>query len=139
MVHSTTKIVTSFIQDNEKFLILKRSDKVRTMKGLWSGVSGIIEGKEEPSSRAKIEIFEELNITQDKIQLVKTAKQIRITAPQYKNHQWEVFPFLFSVKNNNDLKITLNWENSQYKWVTQKEIAQYQTVPNLDKILLCLL
>lgn len=71
----TTKIVTSFISNNEKFLILKRSDKVKTMKGLWAGVSGIIEKKEEPLSRAKIEIFEELGITEDKIKLIKSAKK----------------------------------------------------------------
>jgi len=39
----STKIVTSFIKNKNKLLILKRSDKVRSMKGLWSGVSGIIE------------------------------------------------------------------------------------------------
>ncbi len=53
----STKIVTSFIRDNEKLLILKRSDKVKSMKGLWAGISGIIERNEEPLKRAKIEIF----------------------------------------------------------------------------------
>ena len=53
-----TKIVTSFIKDNKKILILKRSKKVKSMKGLWSGISGIIEKDEIPLERAKIEIFE---------------------------------------------------------------------------------
>ena len=66
-----TKIVTSFIRDNDKLLILKRSDKVKSMKGLWAGISGIIENNEEPLSRAKIEIFEEVGITEDKINLIK--------------------------------------------------------------------
>jgi hypothetical protein len=40
----STKIVTSFIKNNNnKLLILKRSEKVKSMKGLWSGISGIIE------------------------------------------------------------------------------------------------
>ena len=47
----STKIVTSFIKDNEKLLILKRSDKVKSMKGLWAGISGIIEKNEEPILR----------------------------------------------------------------------------------------
>ena len=34
----STKIVTSFIKDNEKLLILKRSDEVKTMKGLWAEI-----------------------------------------------------------------------------------------------------
>ena len=44
----STKIVTSFIKHNERLLILKRSDEVKTMKGLWAGISGIIERNEEP-------------------------------------------------------------------------------------------
>jgi len=60
----STKIVTSFIKNNNKLLILKRSDKVKSMKGLWSGVSGIIEGNENPLDRAKIEIFEEVGIVE---------------------------------------------------------------------------
>ena len=42
-----TKIVTSFIKDNKKILILKRSEKVKSMKGLWAGISGIIEKDEK--------------------------------------------------------------------------------------------
>jgi hypothetical protein len=38
-MHST-KIVTSFIRDNDKLLILKRSNKVKSMKELWAGISG---------------------------------------------------------------------------------------------------
>jgi len=70
----STKIVTSFIRADGKLLILKRSDKVKSMKGLWAGVSGIIEKNEEPLKRAKIEIFEEVGITEYKITLVKAAK-----------------------------------------------------------------
>ena len=63
----STRIVTSFIKNSNKLLILKRSDKVRSMRGLWSGVSGIIENNEEPLNRAKIEILEEIGIKKDKI------------------------------------------------------------------------
>ena len=57
-MHST-KIVTTFLKNQNKILILKRSQKVKTMKGLWSGISGIIENNEKPIKRAEIEIFEE--------------------------------------------------------------------------------
>jgi 8-oxo-dGTP pyrophosphatase MutT (NUDIX family) len=132
----STKIVTSFITSNEKFLLLKRSDKVKTMKGLWAGISGIIEKKEEPLQRAKIEIFEELGIKKEQIKLLKTAEQMRVISPQYKNHEWEIFPFLFEVNNP---QIKLNWENSEYKWIKASELNNYKTVPNLDKVLLSLL
>jgi len=67
----STRIVTSFITDNDKFLLLKRSNKVKTMKGLWAGISGVIEKDEDPISRAKIEIYEEIGIPEDKIKFLK--------------------------------------------------------------------
>jgi len=131
-----TKIVTSFIRDNEKILILKRSDKVKSMKGLWAGISGMIENNEEPLSRAKIEIFEEAGITEDKITLIKASEEMRINSPQYKNHEWEIFPFLFESSNPT---IKLNWENSDFKWIHIKELEKYETVPSLQKVLFNLL
>jgi 8-oxo-dGTP pyrophosphatase MutT (NUDIX family) len=132
----STRIVTSFIKNNNKILILKRSDKVRSMKNLWSGVSGIIENNEIPVNRAKIEIFEEVGIRENKIELIKSVEKIKISSPQYKNHEWEIFSFLFETK---ETKIKLNWENSEFKWINKNELKNYQTVPSLDKILFNLL
>ncbi|MGB1429677.1 MAG: NUDIX domain-containing protein, partial [Nitrosopumilus sp.] len=131
-----TRIVTSFIKFNDQILILKRSEKVRSMKGLWSGVSGIIENNENPIDRAKIEIFEEIGIREKEIRLLKKLEKMKISSQQYKNHEWEIFPFLFETKNRN---IELNWENSEFKWILPKELKNYQTVPSLEKILLNLL
>jgi 8-oxo-dGTP pyrophosphatase MutT (NUDIX family) len=133
---SSTRIITAFIKNNNKILILKRSDKVRSMKGLWSGVSGIIENNEIPINRAKIEIFEEIGIKKSKINLVKSIEKIKISSPQYENHEWEVFPFLFETKES---EIKLNWENSEHKWINVNELKNYETVPSLDKILFNLL
>ena len=132
----STKIVTSFIRNNNKLLILKRSDKVKTMKGLWAGISGIIENDEEPLKRAKIEIFEEVGITEDKVILVKSADRMRVSSPQYENHEWEIYPFLFEANNP---RIKLNWENSQFEWIDIEELENYQTVPSLQKVLFNLL
>ena len=132
----STKIVTSFIKDNEKLLLLKRSDKVKSMKGLWAGISGIIEKNEEPLTRAKTEIFEEVGISEDKIKLIKAAQEMRISSPQYENHEWMIFPFLFESK---EPKIKLNWENSEYAWIKSDELTNFKTVPSLDKVLFNLL
>jgi len=132
----STKIVTSFIKDNEKLLILKRSNKVKSMKGLWAGISGIIENNEPPLQRAKIEIFEEAGIIEKDITLIKSAEEMRINSPQYENHEWELFPFLFESKNPT---IKLNWENSEFKWINVEELENYETVPSLQKVLFNLL
>ena len=128
----STKIVTSFIQNDQKLLILRRSNKVKTMKDLWAGISGIIEKNETPLTRAKIEIYEETGISEDKIRLVKNAEKLKVNSPQYENHEWEIFPFLFEAKNP---QIKLNWENSEYAWITIDELKNYNTVPSLEKVL----
>ena len=103
---------------------------------MWAGISGIIEKDEAPLSRAKIEIFEEIGILEDQIKLIKAAQEMRIISPQYENHEWEIFPFLFESKKP---KIKLNWENSEYVWIGIEELPNYKTVPSLDKVLLNLL
>ncbi|MBA4447572.1 MAG: NUDIX domain-containing protein [Nitrosopumilus sp.] len=132
----STRIVTSFIKNSDQILILKRSEKVRSMKGLWSGVSGMIENNENPLDRAKIEIFEEIGMKEDEIKLVKKSEKMKISSSQYKNHQWEIFPFLFETKKET---IQLNWENSDFKWILPIELKNYETVPSLEKLLLNLL
>ena len=131
-----TKIVTSFLKNDDKILILRRSDMVKSMKGLWSGVSGIIEKGEEPLIRAKIEIFEEAGLEEKHIKLLKSPEQIRVESPQYRNHKWEIFPFLFETKN---AEIKLNWENSEFKWIKINQLKEFETVPNLEEILFSLL
>ena len=127
-----TKIVTSFLKNSEKILLLIRSEKVKTMKSLWAGISGIIEGDEEPLARAEIEVFEEVGIEKSNISLLKQGEIILIESPQYANHQWEVYPFLFSTKNR---EIKLNWENSDSKWINVDDLNNFSTVPSLNKVL----
>ena len=127
-----TKIVTSFLKNSENILLLKRSEKVKSMKSLWAGISGIIEGGEEPFNRAKIEIFEEVGKKESEIMLIKQGEKLVIESPQYTNHQWEVYPFLFSCESR---EIKLNWENSDSRWIKIDELNNFQTVPSLDKVL----
>jgi len=132
-----TNIVTSFIKNDDRILILKRSDKVKSMKCLWAGVSGIIEKNDTtPLARAKTEILEETGINEEEIELLKANERIKIEAAQYKNHEWNILPFLFKAKNP---EIKLNWENSEFQWIKPYEIKNYETVPELEKILFSLL
>lgn len=132
----STKIVTSFVTNDRKILILKRSNKVKSMKGLWGGVSGIIEENEEPLERAKIEIFEETGISGESVRLLRAGREMPVSSPQYPDHQWVIFPFLFEVESP---KILLNWENQSYAWINPQEIHKYDTVPSLASVLFNLL
>lgn len=132
---NSTNIVTVFLTHQGRYLILKRSNKVRTMKNLWAGISGIIEGDEDPLYRAKREVLEETGIPEKDLTLLKAEREMRVDS-QYANHEWLIHPFLFSAR---DPKIILNWENQDYRWIVPSELAGYETVPSLDKVLACLL
>ena len=66
------------------------------------------------------------------MELLKEGEVIMIESPQYVNHQWEVYPFLFSC---NHKEIKLNWENSDAKWIDVEEVNNFTTVPSLEKVL----
>ena len=132
---ASLQVVTSFLRDGDRFLILRRSGRVRTMKHLWSGVSGSIEPGEEPICRAKTEIREELGLADGDTVLLRVADRIVVSSSLH-DKQWEIFPFLFSAASP---RIRLNWENTEYRWVTLQQIARYRTVPRLVDVLYSLL
>ena len=63
-------VVTCFLIYNDRILILKRSDKVRTHRNKWAGVSGYIESGETAEETAMKEIREETGLQEKNIKLV---------------------------------------------------------------------
>ena len=70
-------VVTCILMnDKGEILILKRSDKVGTYRGLWSGVSGYVEEDEEPYETAVKEIREETGFKEENISLIKQMEPV---------------------------------------------------------------
>jgi len=113
-------VVTSFLMNKGKVLLLKRGKNVGSYRGKWSAVSGYVE-TESLMDQALIEIEQETGLNTD---FVRKGDIVRV---RYKNKIWDVNPFLFNVKGDVDL----NWENVEYKWVYPEEIKEMDTVPKL--------
>ena len=124
-------VVTVFLTLDGKVLVLKRSDKVRTYKGHWAGVSGYLESA-DPLEQAYEEMFEEMGLDKDDVSLVKMGKPLEVI-DAVGEHVWQVHPFLFAVHSPD--KIRLDWENVEMRWVFPEEIVQLQTVPALKEAL----
>jgi len=128
-------VVTVFLEYNNKILILKRSNKVKTMKSKWAGVSGYIE-QEAPIKRALKEIEEETGLRNENVKLRRIGEPFEAVDTSTPELTWIVHPFLFS--SNTD-KVRIDWEHEEYKWIYPKEIKNYETVPRLvhgmDRIL----
>ena len=120
-------IVTAFIEYRGKILLLRRSQKVKTMKGKWAGVSGYIEKSEEPVRRAITEIEEETGFTNENIKFLEEGKPLE-AADRPNNITWVVHPFYF--RSNTD-DVQLDWEHDAYKWIHPSELEKFDTVPRL--------
>ena len=120
-------VVTSFLRHNGLILILKRSDKVRTSKGRWAGVSGYVEEGEKPEETALKEIGEETGMANPV--LVKKGGSFRVRTD---DTIFQIHTFLFDVDTD---VVTIDWEHTEYRWIEPEDIEKYDTVPKLPKSL----
>jgi 8-oxo-dGTP pyrophosphatase MutT (NUDIX family) len=125
------RVVTCFLKTGEKILLVKRSEKVGTYKGKWSGISGYLD-EGDADKQAFKEIKEETNLSLNDIELIKKGELMEVL-DEAKGIKWIVYPYLFEVKHPE--KIRLDWENTEMKWVTPQEIIFYPTVPKLKEAL----
>jgi len=127
------RVVTCLLINEEgKLLILKRSDKVKTYKGLWGGVAGYVEPGEEPYETALKEIQEEVGIEKEHVVLSRQGNIVKFTDIYEGNqYEWTIYPFVFKIRKNQ--KIQIDWEHLEYLWITPSKITRYDTVPHLKQ------
>ena len=132
-------VATSLLMNDEgKILILKRSNKVKTYKGLWGGVAGYVEENEEPYDTAIKEINEEVGLNKRDISLIEQLDPIVLTDYyEKKRYDWKIFVFLFKIRKKS--KIIIDWEHSEYRWILPSEIVKFDTVPHLKDVVFKLL
>ena len=112
-----TSVVALF--HNDKMLILKRGATAPWMPNKWSLVGGEIDDDENPKQAALRECKEEINLIPINLQYQKKIKTNDIGIIHY---------FIGDLTSNN---ITLDYENSEYKFITKDEINNYPFVPYL--------
>ncbi|MFQ5761416.1 MAG: NUDIX domain-containing protein [Candidatus Bathyarchaeia archaeon] len=128
----TRHVVTCFLINDERFLILRRSEKVRTMKGRWAGVSGYVEGEEDIDERAFKEVQEETGIDRSALRLVRRGGKVAAPDSEEADVLWIVHPYLFETSTSN---VALNWESDGHRWVHSYELTQFDAVPRLREVL----
>jgi 8-oxo-dGTP diphosphatase len=132
-VKTRNNVVTAFIEYGGEVLLLRRSQRVKTMKGKWAGVSGYIEAYEKPLVRALKEIEEETGLTQKNVQILREGRLLEVADDTWPDTiLWVVHPFYVRTNSN---AVTLDWEHDQYKWVNPNEIGNLETVPRLKEAL----
>ena len=125
------EVVTAFLRHAGRILLVRRSDRVGTYRGRWSGISGYLE-KTEPLDQVRCEIQEETGLAPDSCRLASAGEPLVITDVDI-GVQWKVHLFLFDI--DDPAAIRLDWENRELVWVEPGELARYPTVPALQEAL----
>jgi len=128
------KVASSLLKNEEgKILLLKRSQKVSTYRGMWGIVAGYVENGEKPYETAIKEIREEVGIYEDDLELIKQLDPVGFTDfYDGKKFDWKIYPFFFIIKKKG--KINIDWEHLEYCWIHPTDIEKYNTVPRLKEI-----
>tara|TARA_B100000029_G_C17500959_1_gene932630 strand:- start:483 stop:905 length:423 start_codon:yes stop_codon:yes gene_type:complete len=121
-------VATSILKSEDEILILKRSEKVGSFQGHWSGCSGYVEENETPKETSLKEIKEETGISEEHLKLLVDENIHKI---EKATGIWVVHSYLYETKTR---KVRLDWENDEYEWITVDELKKYKIVPSLDKI-----
>lgn len=110
----------ALISDN-KLLLLKRGDTAPWMPNKYCLPGGGVDKNESLIEAAIRELVEETSIELHSNQLTP----LTISYPKYSK-------VVFVCNNDNNYSVQLNWEHSDYIWVSYKESSQADLVPGLD-------
>ena len=122
-------VATSILKNSDEILILKRSEKVGSFQGYWSGCSGYIEKNETPEETSLKEIREETGIEEKQLKLLVIGNVQRV---EKNTGTWLIHPYLYET---NTKTIKLDWENDEHVWIKKEELEKYKFVPGLDIII----
>ncbi len=125
-------VLTCFVRFEEKILLLKRSDRVHSYQGKWHTVAGYIDEPKPIRQKALEELEEELSIPSKNVSRFIAGEPYEFFDEGAKK-SWIVHPVLVELKKKPE--VTLDWEHTEFKWISPDAVKGYDTVPKLDESL----
>ena len=131
-----TPVVTSFVlrlrNGRDEVLLAQRSQRVRTYRGAWGGVSGYLEPGVTPLEQAYTELHEEAGLTRDDVELLRVGEPVAFRDESL-GQNWVVYPFLFRLLRPDAVRS--DWEADRFEWYPPETVATLPTVPRLAEAL----
>jgi dihydroneopterin triphosphate diphosphatase len=117
------------IENEYKVLLLKRATSV--LKDVWCYIGGSIEEGEKAWESALREVREETGISN--VLLYTSNKFDQIYSPK-ENYIYVAPVFVGFVEENQE--VTLNYEHSEFRWLSFSEAISTVTLPGNDEVLM---
>jgi ADP-ribose pyrophosphatase YjhB (NUDIX family) len=125
-------VLTCFVKYGNKILLLKRSEKVNSYRGKWSAVAGFIDEPKSIEEKLMEELKEEIGILKKNILKIRMGELFEVYDDSIKK-TWIILPVLAELKSRPVIK--LDWEHTDFKWITSNEMKNYDTDFKLEETL----
>jgi 8-oxo-dGTP diphosphatase len=119
----TIVAVICFVEYKDKILLLKRSEEVGSMRGMWDNAGGYYDELITPEEIGHKELLEEAGITLEHITEMKEGTIIEF---EHNNKSYIYCLYYCTVSRES---IILDYEHTDHMWVLPKDIENYDTVP----------
>lgn len=129
-------VIVIFVKYRDKFLLVKRSDKMLTYQGLWSCLAGFVDDDKTIEEKVIFEIEEELGLRREDIKEIKEGDTY-LFVDKNLDREWIRHMYFVEITNPN---IKLSWEHTELVWIAPEDGKNFETTPgfneDLAKILL---
>lgn len=122
-------VLVIFVKYRDKFLLVKRSERMLTYQGLWSCLAGFVDDEKTMEEKVVFEIEEELGLKQADIKEIKKGDTYLFIDKEL-NREWIRHIYLVEIANPN---IKLSWEHSELVWVAPEEAKNFVTTPGFTE------
>ncbi|MBP6098480.1 MAG: NUDIX hydrolase [Candidatus Levybacteria bacterium] len=121
-MNKKVQIVTSaLIQNQNKFLIVKRAADETFLPNMWELPGGKVEPEENPNISVLREIQEECGL---KIAVIKPGVINSYVSKERNIHYVEIF-YLCTIMNKTD-EVKLSEEHSEYQWISKGDLENFK-------------
>ncbi|MBI4392352.1 MAG: NUDIX domain-containing protein [Euryarchaeota archaeon] len=124
-------VVTVFVRHEGRLLLLRRSNRVGSYRGLWGTIAGHIE-KCTAREQALREIREETGLSEGDVTLFAEGPSWTLEDGDL-GIAWVIHPFLFETMAPQ--KVRLDWEHTAIEWVRPEGLSEKPCVPGLSESL----
>lgn len=118
----TVPVVNCIVVHNNQILLVRRSKKLRFYPDYWHCIAGFMDDEKDALEKVKEELWEETGVENDSIVRIELVKKVEKYDTRHQR-TW-IIHFVFMEINTDTVR--LNWEASEYQWVSRDEFARLE-------------